>query len=167
MDQQLFLRQNGDRVSIEQIASIIANRIISDPSAHYVVTVGTDSQNFSKTKVVEVVALHRVGSGGIFFYRTEYIRRIGNLRQKIHEETQRSISIADELFGDVELALMEGGLDINALGLHFQIHCDVGRTGDTRMLVQEIVGWVQSLGYDCAIKPDSYAASSVADALSK
>ena len=134
----------------------------------YDITVGTDSQNFDKTKMVEVVAVHNVGRGGIFFYRIEYVRRIDSLRQKIQEETQRSLAVADELLLLVEMALLEKyQLDMNALDVHFQIHCDVGYNGSTRALIQEIVGWVQSLGYECCIKPDSYAASAVADKYSK
>lgn len=56
---------------------------------------------------------------------------------------------------------------MNDMDVHFLIHCDVGYNGSTKMLIQEIVGWVQSMGYECSIKPASYAASAVADKYSK
>ena len=164
---EMFVRPNGERVTLEEVARIVATYMAARPMSSYTVTVGTDSQNYDKTKMVEVIALHRVGSGGIFFYRVNYIRRIANLRQKIQEETQRSLQVADVLFADVEAQLAELGVDLNDMDIHFQIHCDVGYHGSTKALIQEIVGWVQSLGYECCIKPNSYAASAVADKYSK
>lgn len=162
-----FIRPNGEAVLLNDVAKIAAEYMARNPLAHYEVTVGTDSQNFDKTKMVEVIALHRVGSGGIFFYRVNYVRRIDNLRQKIQEETQRSLSVADSLFGNIEADLSLLGLDLNDMDIHFQIHCDVGYNGSTKALIQEIVGWVQAMGYDCAIKPNSYAASGIANKYSK
>jgi len=164
---EMFMRPNGQAVLLQDIAKIAAEYMARSPMSHYEVTVGTDSQNFDKTKMVEVIALHRVGSGGIFFYRVNYVRRIDNLRQKIQEETQRSLSVADGLFSEIETQLTHFGVDINDMDIHFQIHCDVGYNGSTKALIQEIVGWVQAMGYDCAIKPNSYAASGIANKYSK
>ena len=164
---KIFLRPNGDKLIFQDIATVIAEQMIKSPKDTYHLTVGTDSQNFDKTKIVEVIALHRLGSGGIFFYRIDYMRKIDNLRQKIQEETQRSLTNADELLIYLEDALDQRGFDISKFDMHFQIHCDVGRNGDTSALIQEIVGWVQSLGYECSIKPASYAASAIADKYSK
>ena len=79
----LFLRPNGERVSLDEIAKLIAGYLSQNVHNQYKITVGTDSQNFDKTKIVEVIAVHRVGQGGIFFYRINYTARIDNLRQKI------------------------------------------------------------------------------------
>ena len=163
----LFLRPNGEQVSIKEVASIIAEYINKDTHNQYTITVGTDSQNFSKTKIVEVIAVHKVGHGGIFFYHKDYVPIITNLRLKIQEETQRSLEIADQLLIELSDKLNEYNLNINDTNIHFQIHCDVGRYGDTSVLIQEIVGWVQSLGYECAIKPNSYTASGIANRFSK
>lgn len=164
----LFLRPNGERVSLNEIAKIIANYLSQNLHNEYQITVGTDSQNFDKTKIVEVIAVHRVGQGGIFFYRINYTPRIDNLRQKIQEETQRSLDIADNLILMIELSLLDQyNIDLNKINIHFQIHCDVGYNGSTKALIQEIVGWVQAMGYECAIKPDSYAASGIANKFSK
>lgn len=159
---EYFLRPNGERISLKDIARIGKAYILQEPDAEYEITVGTDSQNFNKTKMVEVIAFHRLGAGGIFFYSVEYIRRIENLRLKIYEETQRSLELADNLLNEFESII-----DLNDYKINFCIHCDVGRKGTTKDLIQEIVGWVHSLGYECAIKPDSYAASAVANRYSK
>ena len=54
-----------------------------------------------------------------------------------------------------------------AIVVSFRIHCDIGRSGKTSVLIKEVVSWVTSQGYVCLIKPDSYAASGIADKYSK
>ncbi|MBR4734133.1 MAG: hypothetical protein IK081_15370, partial [Lachnospiraceae bacterium] len=34
-------------------------------------------------------------------------------------------------------------------------------------LIPGLVGWIKACGYDCKVKPESYAASSIADRISK
>lgn len=163
-----FKRPTGQVVSSNEIIATIADYIKQDPYAEYEFTVGTDSQTFADcTKIVEVIALHKVGRGGIFFYNTSRIAKIKTLRDKIYEETTRSLEIADGLLLDVEVLLDEDGIDINELNIHFQIHCDIGKSGKTKDLIKEIVGWVTSEGYECLIKPDSYTANAIADKYSK
>lgn len=162
-----FMRPSGEKVDSNKLINIITEYILQDVNASYEFTVGTDSQNFDRTKMVEVIALHRIGKGGIFFYNIDFIRKINSLRQKITEETQRSLSIADGLVEALELSLMDYNIDINDLDIRFQIHCDIGQDGKTKMLIKEITSWVTSLGYTCLIKPDSYTASGIANKYSK
>lgn len=163
----MFRQANGREISMEGIAKRIAGFINADLQSEYEVTVGTDSQNFSKTKMVEVIAVHRAGTGGIYFYSIDYIPLIQNLKQKINEETSRSLMVANELIDELTFALMEKEQDIDELKLSFQIHCDIGKYGKTSMLIKEITSWVTSQGYVCLIKPDSYAASAIANKYSK
>lgn len=167
MEEQKFLRPNGQHVTMPELAECAVKYMMADVSAEYVITVGTDSQSADKTKMVEVVAVRRCSKGGIFFYRAEYVTKVRTLRQKIQEETQRSLSVADEFLQELDKHLVMYGYKMDDLNVHFQIHCDVGHNGQTKVLIQEIVGWVQSLGYECCIKPDSYTASAVADKYSK
>lgn len=44
-----------------------------------------------------------------------------------------------------------------------EIHVDIGEVGSTREMIAEIVGMVRGSGYAVKIKPDSFAASKVAD----
>ena len=164
---QYFKRPDNTTVTGQQLIKIVSDYISADPKAQYEFTVGTDSQSYDKTKMVEVIAVHRVGKGGIFFYNVEYVNRIQSLRQKITEETQRSLTIADGLLEALELDFIEKDIDIDELDIKFQIHCDIGHEGKTKALIKEITNWVTSLGYDCLIKPDSYAASSIANKYSK
>ena len=164
---QTFQTANGVTLNMSDIIKKIADYIEKGLSATYEFTVGTDSQNFSKTKMVEVIAVHRVGKGGIFFHNTSYIPKITSLRQKITEETSRSLKIADGLLENLELELIDRNIDIDELDIIFQIHCDIGKEGKTKVLIREITNWVTSMGYTCLIKPDSYAASGIANKYSK
>ena len=162
-----FTRGNGDIVSYKEMIDIICNYIIKDINAEYELTVGTDSQTHSNTKMVEVIALHNVGNGGIFFYYIEYVRRMTNVKDKIIEETQRSLNNAKGLIDNIQFKLIDNDIDIENLNLRLQIHCDVGNKGKSKSLIKQITNWVNALGYDCTIKPDSYTASGIANKISK
>ena len=165
--EKIFRRGNGQSVSYSEMVRIIANYIKEDTTRKYEITVGTDSQSHDTTKMVEVIALSRIGSGGIFFYHTDYVTKIRSLKTKIVEETSRSLSNAEGLLDEVQLQLLEDGIDIDKLNIHFVIHCDIGHAGKTKELINEITGWVEASGYDCVIKPDSYTASGIANKISK
>ena len=45
----------------------------------------------------------------------------------------------------------------------FEVHIDVGENGATREMIQELVGVVRANNFEAKTKPDSYAASKVAD----
>lgn len=162
-----FLRADRTEVKPAEMIKVITDYILQDPKAMYEFTVGTDSQNFDRTKIVEVIAVHRLGRGGIFFYYIDYINRIDVLKVKIIEETQRSLANAEGLVDELELSLMDHNIDINDLDIRFQIHCDIGTEGKTKLLIKEITNWVEALGYTCCIKPDSYTASGIANKYSK
>lgn len=129
------------------------------------IVVGTDSQNFSDTKVVNVIAVTCKHHGGIFFYRINRMPKIVNVRQKLQEETLESLNIMT-LLVDI-LAQDEYAAVFN--GCTFTIHIDAGLNprGKTSELIPELVGWIKAMGYDCEVKPNSFAASSIADKISK
>ena len=93
----MFKTAQGQVMSVPDIAKKIFEFIMSDKTNSYEITVGTDSQNFDRTKMVEVIAVHRKGRGGTYFYNIEFVRRITNLKQKINEETSRSLVVANDL----------------------------------------------------------------------
>lgn len=130
------------------------------------IIIGTDSQNFSKTKIVSVIAVICEGHGGIFFYKITMQQKIKDVRTKLRVETNDSLQIASALVEQLENNKEYEELYLNC---PISIHVDAGNSthGKTRELIPEIVGWVTSLGYDCSIKPDSWAASTVADRITK
>lgn len=154
----------GD-VDIKQIVNIIDKLVSKNPMDEYQVVVGTDSQNFDKTKIVVVIALIRKSKGGIFFYDVTRVNRINNIKQKLMTETSISLDYATKLMEAFERHYNETGFDYTKL--HFSIHVDAGFNGPTKEVIPEIVGWIKACGWDVHVKPESYVASSIADKISK
>lgn len=147
-------------VTVPRMVECIKEYIEKDRESVYSISIGTDSQNRELTKVVVVVAIHRVGKGGIFFHDTKYVPKISNIRQKIYFETALSL----ELAATVSQYFAEKNIKQD-----IAIHVDIGKNvrGGTHNLVQEIVGWIKGAGYICEIKPNSLTAFCIADRLSK
>ena len=169
--EKIFTRGNGDKVSYQEMIKIISKYIATQPLASYEITVGTDSQSHKRCHMVEVIAVHRIGDGGIFFYVESYIDRINVLKQKIYEETRRSLENAMGFVDALAYELIDYDIDLqemfNRKQISFGVHADIGHAGKTSELISEIKGWIESLKLDVVIKPDSYAASGIANKISK
>lgn len=130
------------------------------------ITIGTDSQTHDfGTKIVTVISIICKGHGGIFFHTSECREPINVVKQKLETETYISLETAKELLDLFEDEKYRVLLD----NCGFSIHIDAGTAphGKTKDLIQALTGWVHAMGYNCEVKPDSYAASWVADRLSK
>lgn len=145
------------RISKEKVFNFIKNEV-SQKKGQYKIVVGTDSQNTYKTKMVIVICLIRVGNGGQFFYRVDWLPKIRDLNTKIYTETERSLEIAKEL---------NDFLHKNGIRAEVEIHIDIGTEGKTKALIQSILGWISSEGFIAKIKDESYVASTIADRISK
>lgn len=166
MESLKFMSQTYGKIELSKIPEKI--QLYYEKMKHYDslfrIVVGTDSQNFDHTKMVNVIAVTCEGHGGIFFYRVTHKDLIRDVRSKLHAETNESLEIAMELTKIIE----EGYEELWNKTL-FSIHIDAGKSeiGKTKELIPELVGWIRACGYNCEIKPDSYAASSIADKISK
>jgi len=148
-----------------EVVRIICDRV-KDDSREFNVVVGTDSQNFDKTKVVVVIALHEVGHGGIFFYDVFHVKRLTNISDKLIFETQTSLEYAHSFVTELGKYCNETGCEYSN-HFNFSIHVDAGHNGSSKQTISTIVGWIRSCGYDVVIKPDSFAACSIANKYSK
>lgn len=83
------------------------------------------------------------------------------MKQRIFYEVSKSLEVASKLTGFLadEKEFSEN--------LKVEIHVDVGEKGPTNAIIKEVVGMVVGSGYEAMIKPDSYAASTVADKYTK
>ena len=155
---------NGTLTMREAVDRIV-EYINQEPDKEYDIAIGTDSMTYSTTQFVLAITVHRLHSGGIFFYKRLYHDKIANLRYKITQETSISVETANLLVDE----FFEKGIDLTDKDdkIHFHIHMDIGSDGPTKELIQELTGWITALGYDFEIKPDSYAASHIADRYSK
>lgn len=146
------------KLTFEKTIEKIKEYINNDTSTKYNITIGTDSQNRNLTKVVVVIAIHRIGKGGIFFYDIRNTEKIKTIRQKVYYEAALSLEFASK----INKSFANNGL----IG-EFEVHVDIGKNGKSCDVINEIVGWITSSGFKCRIKPESYAASCIADKISK
>jgi len=150
-----FVSPTRGRITFEQMMADISQFIIGLPTSSYKLIIGSDSQVKSETCFITAVVIHRLGKGARYYYRKKLQRKIKSLRQKIFYETALSL----ELGGMIANYLAESGLD----DLEVEIHIDVGKQGETRDLIREVVGMVTGSGFQAKIKPEAFGASSVAD----
>lgn len=150
-----FVSPSKGRLTFEEMMADIAGYITGLPTSYYKVIIGSDSQVKSDMCFITAVVVHRLGKGARYYYRKKIQRKIKSLRQKIFYETALSLEVG----GMVANYLAESGLD----DLEVEIHIDIGKQGETRDLIREVVGMVTGSGFQAKIKPDAYAASSVAD----
>ena len=157
-----FQNSKHEWLTLEKVLERIIEFIDEMPEFEYKLSIGTDSMTYKASHFVLAIVLHRVGKGGIYFYKRFDHPGIKDLRTKLYKETSFSIETADLLLSSL-LDIDEKILD----KINFSIHLDIGNNGPTKDLIKELEGWVMAVGYDYEIKPNSYAASFVADKYSK
>lgn len=145
-------------LTLPQIIAKISQFVRGSPDYQYRIIIGTDSQNHNGTGVDFVTALivHRVGGGGIYFWKGYRRARPYALKEKIYEEALASLELANEF-----IYHLKGAEEILQIGL--EIHVDMGENGKTREMIAEVVSMIKSNGYEVKTKPDSFGASKVAD----
>lgn len=155
-----FTSPTFGRLNLEEVVEQIREYVASVPDAAYKLVIGSDSHTTEgETLLVSAIVIHRVSKGARFFFRRTRLRPISDLRQRIYVETAESLALAEKL-GNVGLFDLLEEKDV-------EIHVDIGNTGQTRTMIQEIVGWVRSVGYTVKIKPEAFGASAVADRYTK
>lgn len=145
-----------------QVVSQVVAFMRDAPGAKYNVMIGSDSNGNSVLDVVSVIAVHRVGNGGRYFWCRNAKTGIHTLRQKIYAEVDASLQLAVQFLPAFRETLKFQETR-NEVPFDFQIHVDVGTHGETRDLVHEVTGMVRGYGYNVFVKPESVAATSVAD----
>ncbi len=146
------------RLKLPQVIERIIEFVQAEPDQKYRIIIGTDSQdhNSKGTEFVTALVVHRVGGGGIYFWRGYRKTHPYAIKERIYEEALASIDFANDFILSLKSApqLLEIGLEI---------HVDIGENGLTRDIITEVVAMVQGNGYDVKVKPESFGASKVAD----
>jgi predicted RNase H-related nuclease YkuK (DUF458 family) len=153
----MFQSPTYGTLALPQVREKILKFLAKDPEKEYQIVVGTDSQphNGMGVDFVTAIVVHRVGTGGVYFWKRIVHKKHYVLRQRMYEEATMSLETAETM-----LALMAND---GFTKYDVEIHVDIGSHGDTRDMIAEIVGMVVGSGYAVKTKPDSYAASKVAD----
>jgi len=154
----LFHSSLGIQLSTRQIIEELIRFMQEDEKRNYKIIIGSDSEanNSVATDFVSAIVIHRVGNGGRYFWRrTVMHRKFHTLRERILEEVLISLQVAHEFITTTKQFQMPK--------FSFEIHIDVGENGETREMLQELVGMIRANNFEAKTKPDSYAASKVAD----
>ena len=156
--QPLFSSSHGTTVDLHGVVREIIAFIAADPKRAYKIIIGSDSEQYNSSTgadFVTAIVVHRVGNGGRYFWRRVALGRFHTLRDRIIKEVLLSLDLAQELLEELK------GQD--NLAWDFEIHVDIGERGETKVLIQEVVGMIRASNFEVRTKPLSYAASKVAD----
>ena len=145
-------------MSTTQVASEIVNFMAADTRFSYKVMIGTDSKTLADhgADFVTAIVVHRVGNGGRYFWRRMDVEKFYTLRDRIIREVLISLDAAKEILGELQK-------EKKVKQWSFEIHADVGENGETKVLMQEVLGMIRGSNFEARTKPESYAASKVAD----
>ncbi len=160
MKKKRYMSPSEGVVTTKGMIDSISRFIKEEPSSFYRLVIGTDSQTrkingHSECDYVTAIVIHRLGRGAKYFWRKEKDKP-SVLRQKIYFETMRSLDTAHEIVPQIREMVSPSTYDL-------EIHIDVGSLGPTREMIREVVGIVTGNGFVAKTKPESWAASSVAD----
>ena len=149
-----FYNPTKGNLTLEQTVAEIFSYMAEKPENTYEIIVGCDSPSEEDPHFPVAVVVLRKGEGGRFFLKKiKYplgVKRFCNWKNRILEEVTLSCQLA--------LILREKIGE----GVRY-VHADVGENGKTKDMIKEVTGFIRGNGFEPKIKPESYAASVVAD----
>lgn len=135
---------------------LAARKAILESSEASSIYIGCDSRCMPKKKKAEfstVIVLHKDSKHGCsVFHNKVTIPDYGQLRVRLLTEVQLALEAFEAIEDVVGNRKLEIHLDVNPDPRHA-----------SNVVTREALGWVQSLGIQARIKPDSFAASTAAD----
>ena len=134
------------------------------PHREYEIIVGCDSSAIAEpTFPVVIVALRKKEGGRFFLTKVRYPapRKFYNIHDRILEEVMLSCQLALWLRENFALEMKKEKIQVPYQLQH--IHADVGENGVTKDMIKEVTGLIRGNGFTPMVKPESFAASSVAD----
>lgn len=157
----LFNSSFGLQLTVLEVIGELVRFVKADPKSFYKITIGTDSTLLANKTAdfVTAIVVHRIGRGGRYFWRRiepSHSGKFHTLRDRIIQEVLFSLEVARDV-------LVELKKETDLVNWTFEIHADVGENGPTKALIQEVVGMIRGSNFEVKTKPDSYAASHVAD----
>ncbi|MEK7510187.1 MAG: ribonuclease H-like YkuK family protein [Patescibacteria group bacterium] len=162
-----FYNPTKGNLFLEEVIEEIICYMGEKPTKSYEIVVGCDSSASEDPTFPTVIVVLRKGEGGRFFLKRIHYpapRKFYNLHDRILEEVLLSCQLALWLRDNFATKLQERVLQVN---YQFQyIHADIGENGATKDMIREVTGLIRGNGFEPKIKPESFAASTVADRFS-
>lgn len=153
-----FITLTNRQINFENTIKEIFTYINEDSTQEYRIIIGTDSEGSEEVMYASAIVVHRIGHGGRAFVCKNQIKTAKSLRQKIYNEATLSLLLANKIVPLISEILGQEFVSNNLI-----IHVDIGQHGQTKDMIKEVVGMVRGSGFKVEIKPDSFAASNVAD----
>jgi hypothetical protein len=151
-----FYNPNIGGMSFRQVVMTLVEEMEQAPRARYEILIGTDSSCSSiRVDFVSAIVLHRIGKGGRYFWTRQRGPNPHSIRQRIWREAWLSFELAQRLIKQLSA--------FSLLQYNLEIHVDISENGRTKEMIDEVVGMIIGSGFAVKIKPQAYAASSVAD----
>lgn len=150
--ERLFNMRSWESLSGVPISDIVAEVRALHECGPRDIHVGSDAKHRGMhTDFVTAIVVLNPGLGGRVFFR--------------RERTQRSRSLAEQLFREVELSLKAAQFLAGELGLRSTVHVDanVDVRHDSSTYVQSLAGMVMGYGFPVQVKPNAWCATHVAD----
>ncbi|GIW65760.1 MAG: hypothetical protein KatS3mg094_279 [Candidatus Parcubacteria bacterium] len=152
-----FRSANGQNISSQEILKIIETFILEKPEYKYKIFIGTDSENKEKiTEFISVIVVHRVGYGARYFWKKISTNKKIDLYSRLWQEAILSLELSKKI---LKLLLKKN------LKFNFEVHLDLGINGKSKSVIKELINLIRGYGLEVKIKPESYAASKIADHL--
>ncbi len=158
-----FFNPTKGNLKIEEVIEEISNYISEKPEKLYDIIVGCDSSSGEEPHFPLALVVLRKGEGGRFFLKKirYHNRKFYNWKERILEEVLLSCETALFLKENFENKIKNLA---NLSNYEFRyIHADVGENGATKDMIREVTGLIRGNGFEPKIKPESFAASNVAD----
>lgn len=159
-----FFNPTKGNLKMNEVIRELINYISEKPEKFYDIIIGCDSSSSEEPHFPLAVVVLRAGEGGRFFLKKIAYkdRKFYTWKTRILEEVFLSCQLALYLRENFEKEIKR--LKINTFRYQLRyIHADVGENGQTKTMIKEVVGLIRGNGFEPKIKPESFAASSVAD----
>jgi len=159
-----FYNPSRGSLSLPEVLTEMVEYMKEKPQKSYEVIVGCDSSAVEEPTFPVAIVILRKGEGGRFFLkRITYPapKKFYNIHDRILEEVLLSCQLALWLRENFENKVLTQKENLTYKLEH--IHADVGQNGVTKDMVKEVTGLIRGNGFEPKIKPESFAASSVAD----
>ena len=160
----IFYNPTKGQMDLQGVLQELILYLKEKPERDYEIIVGCDSSAVEEPTFPVVIVVLRKKEGGRFFLtkvRYPAPRKFYNIHDRILEEVLLSCQLALWLRENFARKAEKEGLLV-PYQLQY-IHADVGENGVTRDMIKEVTGLIRGNGFTPMIKPQSFAASSVAD----
>ena len=159
-----FYNPTKGKIDIENVMEEIQTYMEKKPAKFYEIVVGCDSPAQEDPFFPLAIVVRRKGQGGRFFLKKikyDQNDKFKNWKMRILEEVVLSCELASYFRENFEVKLKKASTEFNYRMEY--IHADVGKNGITRDMIKEVVGLIRGNGFKPRIKPNTFAATSVAD----